>query len=928
MRDLRGFREAVWVHRRAVGRTQQQLARSIGLHPDVLSHKLNGRDNAVLTTPEVIAIATTLAGWGALVTRADVLDLLELMGVPAHAVPAAAWAAPPLAALPADERTAGARRAANGNGRDPRSGPGPPEAAQQRPRLTPAPLPAPATPLIGRKRECADVAAALASSRLVTLTGVGGTGKTRLALQVARDCAAGFADGVAFIDLSPVGDPALMATAVARSLGLTPRSAEAAEDHLTEALGHRELLLVLDNLEQLLDEAQLLAKMLAAAPGLRLLATSRIPLRLYGEHTVRVPPLHLPEDDSAAAARDSEAVRLFVARARAARPDFDPDDGELAAIGAICTALDGLPLAIELAAARIRLYSPHALLPLLRSRLVLLTGGPRDLPDRQQTLRATLDWSYALLPDSLRHLFARAGVFAGPFDAAAAAAVSGDQDPDQTLERLAALADQSLLEVAAGVTPCFRMLQTVREFSLARLAQTGEQDDAQRRNLAHFLTRVVTARAGLDGPGQAPLLDLIEKAYPNLRAALDYAAQRAEQDGTCLDQGLRLATAIGPMWQRRGSVAEGVLQLEKLLALDAVQGYTSAPEIRARALLEACALACFAGDYARGAELARQGLTMCLPLGDHQGLARAHRFLGEASLAVGDTDAAEPHFLQELAEASLVGDLGAQAAAYNMLGQTARLRGDYRRANAVLWRARKCFRAASDPDGTCSVLNSLGEVSRDTGRTRRARRLFGAALRGHHELGNRRAMAYDLEGLAAAAALDGAGRRAMTYLGAARSLREQSGGPLPPVEQAILDRIFAPVFAALSARGREEAYSEGRNEPLQATIARALDELSSLHLEPAGRDIRWGDAGRLRADPRAEHPTLRLGHGRSRSARAAVQRPHALHLRADPERRGRRRDRADLRAVSGPAGGAARRPSVHRGRRPRRLRGGREREGR
>ena len=218
----------------------------------------------------------------------------------------------------------------------------------------------------------------MAAARLVTLTGVGGTGKTRLALQAASDLAGDFADGVAFIDLSPVDDPALLATVVARALGLTPASAQAAEAYLAEALHDRELLLVVDNLEHLLDETPLLARMLAVAPGLRLLATSRIPLRLYGEQTSACPPCTCPGRGQGAT--DSEAVQLFIARARAVRPDFAPDAGELAAIGEICAELDGLPLAIELAAARIRLYPPRALLPLLQSRLALLTGGPRDLP--------------------------------------------------------------------------------------------------------------------------------------------------------------------------------------------------------------------------------------------------------------------------------------------------------------------------------------------------------------------------------------------------------------------------------------------------------------------------------------------------------------------------------------------------------------------
>jgi predicted ATPase len=829
MADLRGFRETVREHRRAVGRTQQQLARSIGLHPDVLSHKLHGRDNAVLTTPDVIGIATTLADWGALVTRADVYALLDLMEVPPHAISAAAWSVPPLAVLRADD---------DGD-RAPRTAPGPVVPAQalvpssepvvQRLRVTPAPLPVPATPLIGRKRERAEVAAAVEASRLVTLTGAGGTGKTRLALHVARDLAGDFGDGVAFIDLAPVRDPALLATTVARALGLTPSSAQAAEAHLAEALQDRELLLVADNLEHLLDETHLLARMLAIAPAVRLLATSRIPLRLYGEHTVRVPPLHLPDRGAiGAAAADSEAVQLFIARARAVRSDFAPDADELAAVGEICAALDGLPLAIELAAARIGLYSPQALLPLLRSRLALLTGGPRDLPRRQQTLRAALDWSHALLAPESQQLFARVGAFAGPFDAAAAAAVSAEPDPVRTLEQLADLADQSLLEVRAGETPGFRMLQTVREYALARLAETGEQDAARRRHLAHFLTVALTASEGLDGSGQAELLDRLEEAYPNMRAALEFAWHQAERDAACLGEGLRLAAALNLFWQRRGSLAEGVLQLDRLLARDDEQQRPTAPQVRASAVLAACTLACFKGDYARTAELARHGIELCTPLGDHRGLALAHRFLGEVALDIGDNVAAEPHFERELAEAEQAGDVAWQAHAYNMLGQTARLQGEFRRARSLLWQGLKLFRAVGEPDGVSVILSSLGEVARDAGHPVQARRLFGAALRRHAAVWNKRHMAYELEGFAAVAGLERAGWQALVYLGAAQVLREETGGPLPPVEQAILDRILAPAVAALSVLQRQEALSQGRNQPLPATIAHALAQVSAL----------------------------------------------------------------------------------------------------
>ncbi len=848
MPNLRGFREAVRKHRRAVGHTQQQLARSIGLHPDVLSHKLNGRDNAVLTTPDVIGIIVTLASWGALVTREDVYALLDLVEVPPHAIPDAAWSQPPLATLRAGHHDAVVSRAVSYSSARTRAAapeepvaPAPRAAARDeepayprvvadaaappRLRVTPAPLPAPATPLIGRERERAEVAAAIAVSRLVTLTGTGGTGKTRLALQMAHDLAGDFAGGVAFVDLAPVRNPALFATTVARSLGLAPTSAEAAEAYLAEALRDRELLLVVDNLEHLLDETALLARMLVAAPALRVMATSRIPLRLYGEHTVRVPPLHLPgEGGTGTTVADSEAVRLFIARARAVRPDFAPQVDDLAAVGEICTALDGLPLAIELAAARIRLYSPGALLPLLRSRLALLTGGPRDLPQRQQTLQAALDWSHALLSRDAQQLFARLGVFAGPFDAAAAAAVSAERDPARTLEHLADLADQSLLEVTAGDTPGFQMLQTLREYALARLAETGEQDIVRRRHLAHYLGVALAARQELDGSRQAESLDQMETAYPNMRAALEFAGHRAERDSTCLDEGLALAAALSPLWQRRGSLAEGVLQLDRLLALDDAQQRPSPPQIRASAVLASCTLACFQGDYARAVELARQGIELCAPLGDHQGLAQAHRFLGEVALGRGDLAAAGPHFERELAEASLGDDLSWQAHAYNMLGQTARLQGEFRRASSLLWQAMKLFRAAGDPDASV-ILSSLGEVARDAGRPSQARRLFGAALRRHAALGNKRHMAYELEGFAAAAGLEHAGRQALVYLGAAQVLREETGGPLPPVEQAILDRILEPAVAALSVLERQEALSQGRNQRLSTTIAQALAQV-------------------------------------------------------------------------------------------------------
>ena len=421
---------------------------------------------------------------------------------------------------------------------------------------------------------------------------------------MARDLADDFGDGRPSSILAPVRDPALLATTIARALGLAPASAEAAEAHLAEALQDREVLLVVDNLEHLLDETQLLARMLAVAPALRLLTTSRIPLRLYGEHTVRVPPLHVHGQGGTGtgtarvtAKRSSCSSRGPGRRARtlprtrtSRRRRRHPRRA-------------ARPAAAHRARrSRDRAVSPQAL---LRCALppALLTGGPRPAA-AQQTPRAALDWSHALLAADAQQLFVHLGVFAGPFDATAAAAVSAEPDAVRTLEQLADLADQSLLEVTAGETPGFRMLQTVREYALARLAETGEQDIVRRRHLAHFLAVALAAREGLDGPGRPRCLTGWRRPIRTCGPPLEFAWHQADGDSAFLGEGLRLAAALDLLWQRRGPLAEGVLQLDRLLALDDAQQRPTPPQVRASAVLAACALACFKGDYARAAELA------------------------------------------------------------------------------------------------------------------------------------------------------------------------------------------------------------------------------------------------------------------------------------------------------------------------------------
>jgi predicted ATPase len=815
MQDLAGFRAEVRERCRTAGRTQQQLARAIGLHPNVLSHKLHQR-GALLNAADVTAIVTTLADWGTVSSAAEARGLLALMGVPEHAIPALAWTTGPLGALPDDPPAAAPTV---------RAGEATPEPAPvtkpsgRRVALAPDPLPVPLTPLVGRSAEVAAVTAAVPGSRLVTLTGTGGTGKTRVALQAAAELAHRFPDGTAFADLAPVSDPELVAVTLLRTLGVTPQAADAAEDQLAAALRPARVLLIADNMEHLIEQAPLLSRLLAAAPGLHLLVTSRVGLGLYGEQQLRVPPLRLSDHDGQAAS--SEAVQLFVQRARAVDPGFDPRGEALAATAAICSALDGLPLAIELAAARIRLYPPQALLPQLQARLLLLTGGPRNLPLRQQTLRATLDWSDALLSADARDLFARVGVFAGSFDAAAAAAVCDAADPLAMTERLAELAEHSLLEVTPGLSPRFGLLATVREYALARLAESGQADLVRERHLRHYLALATRARAGLDGPEQADWFDRLEADFANIRVALDRARFWAEVDGSHLEEGLRLATAAAPFWRRRGSLAEGALHLERLLTIDA-RHRAAAPATRAWAVLEAGALACFRGDFPATTDFAREGLELAGELGDLRGQAWAHRYLGEADLARGDLSAALPHFQSQLELAARAGDPWTEATARNMLAQVSRYEGRYGEASAQLQQALRAFEVAGDPDGASTVRASLGEVARDAGEPERARDLFRAALRGHRRTGSKRGMAYDLEGLAAAAALTGDGRDALTYLSAAQALREQSGGPLMPIDQPIYDQLFEPSLAALTEREREQALAEGRTRPLAEIIDKAL----------------------------------------------------------------------------------------------------------
>lgn len=812
MRDLEAFVEAVRECRRRAGRSQQQLARMIGLNPHVLSHKLHGSDGSTLSTPEVVAIVTALAGWGGIGSKAEARALLALMGVPPGVITAERWEAAPFAVLPKWDSAEAAAGSDSKRGAS-RVGAGS--------AFSPSALPVPLTALVGRGLELETVTEAVRAFRLVTLTGPGGTGKTRVAIEAARRLAGEFADGVAFADLASVEAPALVAVAVAGALGLSVVGTTSAEDQLVDALRHSRLLLVADNLEHLVEEAPLFGRLLAVAPGLHVLTTSRVALRVYGENQVRVPPLSLPREGKGAC--ESEAVQLFVQRARAVAPHFEPKGSELEATADICRLLAGLPLAIELAAPHTRFLAPQDLLAQLRARHDLLEGGARDLPRRQQTLRATLDWSYDLLAPPDRDLFARLGVFAGRFDPDAAAAVAASTGPPNTLLRhLGVLAEQSLIEVSPASPPRFWLLQPVREYAAARLAEAGTSPDAHKRQLSHYLALATEAAFSAHRHDQQAL-DKLEGELANIRAALEWSSVQVGRGGVCLEQGLRLATAMVPVWCLRGNVAEGAMYMERLLAIDS-ERLTVPSTLRGWALVGASRLQCFRGDYPRTVTLAVEALAAFDKLDDPIGAAWAHRYIGEAALALGDVETARPHFSAQLALVEQAGDPWAEADACNMLGQLNRHLGRYEEAETFLRRALRTFQDAGYEDGAGHTLNSLGEVARDAGQGDRALARFRQALAVHRDARNKRGIAGDLEGIATALALLGHGQAPLVFCGAAAALREASGAPVPPAEGAIISRFLDGAISSLDHRQQEGALAAGRDRPLSDVIAEALGE--------------------------------------------------------------------------------------------------------
>jgi predicted ATPase/class 3 adenylate cyclase len=634
-------------------------------------------------------------------------------------------------------------------------------------------LPVQLTSFVGREREIADARGELLRDevRLLTLAGPAGTGKTRLALRVAADVLGEFANGVFFVALARPGEPDLLASAIGEAIGVREVPGQPLLETLKDALQAQELLLVLDNFEHVMVLAPQVGALLAACPSLKIMVTSREVLHLSPERVLHVPPLAVPDVQRPLPVEqltEYDAVRLFVERAQAAQPTFALSDGNAAAVAEICARLEGLPLAIELAAARVRLLSPAALLARLERRLPLLTGGPQDLPARQQTLRGAVGWSYDLLGPGEQRLFARLAVFSGGFtlDAAETVCAPGRDEPAAVLEGLASLIDKSLLrqEEPAG-EPRFRMLETIREYALEQLKASGELEAVQGRLADALVALVEQAEPELTGPEQVTWLDRLEAEHDNLRAALQWCAEAGE-----LELSLRLCGALWRFWSTRGYLGEGLRWLDGALART-----TPHTPVLAKALNGAANLAREQGDYDAAKRRHEQSLAVSSEHGDRRGIAEALNNLGLIALYQGHHAAAQQHCEEGLAIFRAIGDQGGIAGALNNLGNLARERGDADRAAALHKESLALRRGLGDRRGSALSLNNLANVVLNQGDYSQAAALHGESLALRRELGDRAGIATSLNNLGNVARARGDYRAARAYCEESLAVRRELG---------------------------------------------------------------------------------------------------------------------------------------------------------
>jgi predicted ATPase/transcriptional regulator with XRE-family HTH domain len=687
-------------------------------------------------------------------------------------------------------------------------------------------LPVPPTPLLGRGPFSAAVAALLqrADVRLVTLIGPPGVGKTRVALQVAHALAATLHDGAFFIALAPLRDPELVLGAIVQALGLPELAQQSCLEQLTPVLHASECLLVLDNFEHVLEASPALNALLEASPALKVLVTSRARLQLSGEHLLRVPPLALPDPHDLPpldVLAQVPSVALFVQRAQAVAPAFALHAANAAAVASVCQRLDGLPLAIELAAARSVLFTPQALLAHVQSPLAVLTGGARDRPAHQQTLRRTIAWSYDLLLPHDQRLFARLGVFGGSFTSAAVTAIctGADDGALAVLDGLARLVDQSLLqhELSPAGEVRLRMLETVREYALEQLTQAQELDRLRERHAHYYVQFAEQAEAQIHGAQQVFWSDQLEQEHEHIRASMRWSLHTSTPD-----VGLRLVSALWWFWITRGHSREAQHWCHALLP----QVATVAPALQGKALLAIAAMASYHGRLEESVPLLEQSADLSRRSGNWRDLSIAWTLLGVYAAYRGAHEQAAAWHQQSLAIMRELGDAWGIAEALGSQGISAFNLDQLDQASACLTEALDLFRTIGDVWSITYASTFLGLTLLRQGDDERATHLF-TERSFLQNIDLRVSVPEALVGLAATACIQGQVERATRLSGAAEALRGLFGTFIAPTVQAISAEYVARVRSQMDAERFTEAWEAGRAMSFEQVIAYVVGDTST-----------------------------------------------------------------------------------------------------